>query len=488
MSPPIVLVLVASLNWLAGATSTPTDLSFRPTDLLVDDEYIVLFAADDATVEPAIRAARDERLVDELVGLSGGELRAPLTHTVRGMLLHTSREGAERVARHPAVRDVIQDRYVPALSANWPIDCGRAESGSSLEGYRTQTVGNPASPQVIDCPNPNTYCFDNWGLDRIDQRTLPRDASYGYAEDGTGVHVYVVDTGINQQHQELENAQGASRIGDGINFATLTVKEGAIADPGATYDCNYHGSHVASILGGRRNGVAKGVTLHPVRVAGEKVRNDPDSPCDGTARIAWLIGGFDWIARNHVKPAVVNVSINVEVIQQGAAEGSWYDRLQWIDTMEEVIRRLIHDYGIAVVTSAGNHNLDARAFTPSRMPEAIVVAGTDPGDYTWGRCDPAHGETAAADVCTNYGPTVDLYAPAEVIPGATWFYSNSVCRNSGTSWAAPHVTGVIARYLQRNPNATPADVEQYLISTATPNIVKGKLGAGTPNRLLYAPR
>jgi subtilisin family serine protease len=123
-----------------------------------------------------------------------------------------------------------------------------------------------------------------WGLDRIDQRTQPLNALYTYGATGSGVHAYVIDTGIRSTHIEF-----SGRIGDGYDAM----------DGGAPDDCNGHGTHVAGTIGGTTYGVAKQVTLHGVRVLG----------CDGKGDSAGVLAGIDWVTAHAFKPAVANMSL-----------------------------------------------------------------------------------------------------------------------------------------------------------------------------------
>ncbi len=124
-----------------------------------------------------------------------------------------------------------------------------------------------------------------WGLDRIDQRNLPLNSTYTYNYDGTGVKAYIIDTGVLTSHSEFSGrtAAGYSAINDGRG----------------TTDCNGHGTHVAGTVGGTTYGVAKGVTLIPVRVL----------DCAGSGTNAGVIAGMDWVTNSHSGASVANMSL-----------------------------------------------------------------------------------------------------------------------------------------------------------------------------------
>ncbi|MEV4344201.1 S8 family peptidase [Actinoplanes sp. NPDC049596] len=261
-----------------------------------------------------------------------------------------------------------------------------------------------------------------WGLDRIDQRTLPLSSSYA-APAAAGVTVYVVDTGIRTSHREF-----GGRATDGYG------------DDG---DCNGHGTHVASTIGGATLGVAKDVKLVGVRVL----------DCKGNGSYKSIIAGIDWVARQTARPAVANLSL-------GGTTSKALD-----DAVDRAVAK-----GITVVVAAGNDNRNACTQSPARTPSAITVGATDRNDTRWSS--------------SNYGSCVDIFAPGVRIEGASTASNTATKQMNGTSMASPHVAGAAALVLAAHPSYTPAQVRDELVAQAATGTIRNP-GPGTPNRMLY---
>jgi len=268
-----------------------------------------------------------------------------------------------------------------------------------------------------------------WGIDRIDQRNLPLSGTYTYNFNGAGVHAYIIDTGIRATHQQF-----GGRVSGGFD---------AVQDGNGTNDCNGHGTHVSGTVGSATYGVAKGVSLHPVRVL----------DCTGSGSTSGVIAGVNWVTQNRVLPAVANMSLGGGVST----------------ALDSAVANSIAS-GVTYAIAAGNSNADACNSSPARVGTALTVGSTTTTD--------------ARSSFSNFGTCVDLFAPGSSIT-STWNTSDTATNTiSGTSMATPHVAGVVARFLQANPGASPATARNAIVTAATLNHLSG-IPTGTANRLLF---
>ncbi len=357
--------------------------------------------------------------------------------------------GAERASAVDGSYIVVLEKGATRADTTDSVQEAKSEGASDIDRYSQALTGFSAEmsdsavaelrtdPDVAYIEADQRVSIDatqspaTWGLDRIDQRNLPLNNAYTYNSTGQGVRAYVIDTGVRPSHSEFGGrvAAGATAIDDGL---------------GAN-DCNGHGTHVAGTIGGATYGVAKQVTIVPVRVL----------DCNGSGSTSGVIAGVDWVTSNAAgQSAVANMSLG------GGASTA----------LDNAVSNSIAS-GVTYAVAAGNDGADACGGSPSRVGAALTVGSTT--------------STDARSSFSNYGSCVDLFAPGSSITSA-WYTSDTATNTiSGTSMATPHVAGVAALYLQGHPGASPSSVGSAIVGGSTSGVV-GNPGSGSPNRLLYS--
>ncbi len=391
-----VLFVAAIFGLLSAFVPVPTSSGqervkkFERAEQPIADSYIVVL--EDWAAGARGEDSRSDEVAEELAIVYQGRVDRVYRHALNGFSIKMNAKQAEALSRDPRVKFIEEDGIVT----------------------KQQTTQTNAT----------------WGLDRIDQRDRPLNGTYVYENNGSGVRAYILDTGILASHNQF-----GGRVTGGYT---------AINDGRGTTDCDGHGTHVAGTVGGSVHGVAKGVTLVPVRVL----------DCNGSGTISGVVAGVDWVTANHVKPAVANMSLG------GGASS----------TLDNAVSNSIAA-GVTYAVAAGNDNRNACNYSPARVASALTVGATT--------------STDARASYSNFGNCVNIFAPGSSIT-STWYTSTTATASlSGTSMASPHVAGVAALYLNANNGASPATVNSAIIGNASVNKLSS-IGTGSPNLLLYS--
>merc|ERR1719356_1146327 len=272
-----------------------------------------------------------------------------------------------------------------------------------------------------------------WGIDEINDNTV--DGVYGDSgasrNGGKGVHIYVVDTGVRTTHEQFEG-----RAIPTIDTTSGRVVECDPADTGCADDKRGHGTHVAGTAGGRTVGVAWKSFIHAV-----KVIND-----DGIVQSNWLVEALDWIASNAQYPAVVSMSLAFSARSKAIEDAA--------DTLERS--------GLTVVVAAGNEAQDSCFVSPAMIPNVITVSASNKKDKmtSW----------------SNFGECVDVQAPGTGILSCAIENDQTYSTSTGTSMAAPHVTGSIALLLSKKQHLTAYQVRSVIMGVSENMVHNAPLG------------
>ncbi|KAJ3483614.1 hypothetical protein NLI96_g6193 [Meripilus lineatus] len=293
-----------------------------------------------------------------------------------------------------------------------------------------------AEDGIVSIDSTVTQTNAPWGLSRISQNarlTNQNSAAltFTYKYDstaGTGVDIYVVDTGVYTSHSDF-----GGRARWGATFGGY-----------ANADGNGHGTHVAGTAAGTQYGVAKKANIIAVKVLSDA----------GSGAVSDIVSGLNWVlnqARSSGRPSIATMSLG------GSASSS----------LDNAVASLT-SAGVHVTVAAGNSNVDAANTSPARAPSANTIGASTIAD--------------ARASFSNYGAVVDIFAPGQDVISAWIGSTTATNRISGTSMATPHVAGLIAYLISHSGNTTPAAMSTKLKSLAVKGVLTS-IPSGTVNSL-----
>lgn len=383
-----------------------------------------------------------------LVTVIAGE--TPATATAGGrpspiVVLTEDTDSLERVESLLESRGIAVDHRwtTAAVGLSARTDSATADDIARLDGVIAVDPVRPVLSTETQTDPPS------WGLDRIDQPSLPLDNRYSHTSDGSGARIYVLDSGVRASHSDFA---GRIPYGGYYDYADGVFVGGVSS---GFEDCTAasatgHGTHVAGTAAGTVSGVAKRAQIIPVKVLG----------CTGGGTDVAVAEAIEWIIDDHAAgtPAVAVMAFGTSGSNSGASP-----------LLDEAVRRLVAD-GVVTVVAAGNNGDDACQYSPARVAEAITVGATNP-----------------IDRITTYsarGSCVDVFAPGDRIVSADVNSDTGFATKSGTSMAAPHVAGVALRLLSIAPTMPPSEVAATIDAAALTGTLTN-VQDSDPDRLLY---
>jgi thermitase len=269
----------------------------------------------------------------------------------------------------------------PAQTTKVYLDKPIGQSLAFEESEAFAKIGKESeAPEAYFANDP--YLSKQWALRGIPALSINRDS--------TEVLVAILDTGIDERHEDL-----AGRVVASINFSGSQTAS----------DVNGHGTHVAGIIAAiTDNSVGVAGIAPNARLLNVKVVDD-----NGVVWSSTVARGIIWAVDNGAK--VINMSLVIPTSSPALEQAIDY---AW-------------SKGVVLVASGGN-NIKSIPVYPAYYPEVIAVAATDVGGNLWSK--------------SNYGDWVDAYAPGvdiySTLPGNSYGYQ------SGTSMAAAYVAAVAA--------------------------------------------
>lgn len=301
------------------------------------------------------------------------------------------------------------------------------KAGSGLIKFIEPDTLVYAIPELAADPNTQNGL---WGLDRV--RASSRTST------GSGVNVFVLDTGVRVSHRDF----------GGRAIPTLDMSSGSPVECNGAASCagdrQGHGTHCAGTASGTQYGVAPDSTVRSVKVLSDQ----------GSGSWSWSYGALDWLASSSIRPAVASMSLGGSGTQQA---------------MADAVNAAVNS-GVTVVVAGGNSNSDACNFSPAFVPSAITVGSTT--------------SSQARSSFSNYGGCTNIWAPGSSILSCGISSDTDTATLSGTSMACPHVSGGAALVLQQNPSYLSPKVLEEMLATAWTDEITGLYPSDT-NKELY---
>jgi subtilisin family serine protease len=376
----------------------------------------------------------------------------------------------------------------------------------------------------------------NWGLLRhtsatnvFGTSTADPGGTYDYVLDGTGVDVVIIDSGIQADHPEFQDASGASRVQQ-INWFTASGVPGTMPT-GHYTDYDGHGTHVAATVAGKTFGWAKNASIYSIKLSGLQGTADPNGGISVFDAFDCILGWHN--AKTNNRPTIINNSWGYSIywntstnemtqnqVNYFSITGGSYRGTPWSGSTKDTTKghtgslvsanlyafeynlsaidadvSLLIAAGIIVCNAAGNSGMKADIFggvdynnfiTTTSLGNIYYHRGSSPNCGTGNGFDVGSmgldfvSGTEARSNFSVCGPNVDVYAAGQRIMSAmsatneyaastSTYYLNASYKQaviSGTSMASPQVAGICALLKQVYPDWTPSQIKRWILANS----------------------
>jgi subtilisin family serine protease len=376
---PLILLLFLSSTAFAQ-TGLPEDI---PEALLEEAANSYIFVFKDALPANQIR-----RQSISLTKQAGGQLRHVYSKALKGFSASLSAAAAASIGASPHIAYYEQNQIY------WAAD---RQQKRTTDKPNQAAAGNGPGRDDDDDDDEEPTQVTPWGIERI-----------GGPIDGTGLHAWIIDSGIDMDHPDLNVDASLS-----ANFVDIGLDDGP-------EDAAGHGTHVSGTIAAIDNdidvvGVAPNATLHSVRVLAKS----------GFGMTDWIVAGIDYVAANANPGDCANMSLGGPGHQE---------------SIHNAIVNAAED-GILFALAAGNESSDAEDFEPAHIEAENV--------YTISAID--NNDVFAS--FSNYGnPPIDFAAPGVAVISTRM--GGGVLTMSGTSMATPHVCGILLHQVPPNSDGS----------------------------------
>jgi subtilisin len=423
-----------SLDANAGSATTRNEsLSNESLELaIVPNQYIVKFK--DPGEMALAGVAIDDPASGLIQDLETQGIEVNISRTLSGLntaVVNISPPAAAAGFTGVEGEEPTPDEVVKLLEQNPLVDSAQVDMKMTgikpIIGSNASASSSALLPQMIPS-----------GINRIDA------ASFS-GSDTINADIGILDTGVQSAHADLNHFRSVSFTGTSND------------------DLCGHGTHVAGTAAAKDNsygviGTAPDARIWNIKVLESEDPSNPQANCSAPS-LSSILTALNYVAENADSIDVINLSLTGYCpIFVPECDATPY---------EEAINDVI-DRGVVVVVAAGNNAAPADWFVPARFPNVITVSAISDSD---GKCGGLGNSLVFEDKddtfasYSNYGPLVDVAAPGSDIL-STW-HDGSYEKATGTSMASPHVAGLAALYKSEQPDASPSEVLNAILTSTT---------------------